>query len=140
MASRDRRMKSRQITVFRTVKCNPTLLDLLEITTSDAQKTKFIKALLEILPTAFLDKLSGDNYIEVFNIFMAWFVHPGNSKTFSRIDSSIQLRKQYKFDERFKKQSFLTEIRLDWSEGYKAYFISKVNSAYKAVRKSLYLS
>lgn len=129
MASRDRRTKSHQSTVFRNVECNPTLLDLLEITTSDAQKTKFIKALLEILPTAFLDKFSGDNYIEVFNIFMAWFGHPGNSKTFSRISSSIQLRKQYIFDGRFKKRTFLTEIGLDWSEGYKSYFISKVNSA-----------
>jgi hypothetical protein len=133
-------LKSQQTTVFRTVDGNPTLLDLLEITISDAQKTKFIKALLEILPTAFLDKFSGDNYIEVFTIFMAWFGHPGNSQTFSRIASSIQLRKQYKFDERFKKRTFLTEIGLDWSEGYKAYFISKVSSAYNAIRKSLFLS
>jgi hypothetical protein len=140
MASRDRRLKSQQTTVFRTVDCNPTLLDLLEITTSDVQKTNFIKALLEILPTAFLDKFSGDNYIEVFNIFMAWFGHPGNSQTFTKIASSIQLRKQYKFDERFKKREFLTEIGLDWSEAYKDYFISKVNSAYNAARKSLSLS
>jgi hypothetical protein len=47
MASKPRKLKSAITKVFTAVEGNPKLLDLLEITTSAAQKTIFIDALLE---------------------------------------------------------------------------------------------
>ena len=140
MASRGRKTISLHAQVFSTVEGNPTLLDLLEITTSDARKTEFIKALLKIMPNAFPKKFSGNNYVQVFQIFLTWFGQPGNSETFSGINFSIQLRQRYIFDQRFKKQQFITDIGLDWTENTTSHFISKVNSPYDAVRKSSSLS
>ena len=103
MTSRARMLKAAQFEVLTAVEANPQLLDLLEIATSTSWKVIFIKALLEILPTAF-DHSDKKNTEELFNVFTAWCgIHSHSNTCFTGISAALQNRKQYFLEMRFKK-------------------------------------
>ena len=107
---------------------NPELLDLLEISTTAAQKSIFITAFLKFLPTAFdwLDKKPDDP----FSLFTIWFEGYADSKSlYSCIYAALQHRQRYLLETRFQKRQFITHISLDWTADDKSTFFSKVISA-----------
>ena len=95
-STKERKLFSQQAYVLSTVEGNPKLLDLLEIATSSAQKTLFIKFLLDVLSItshfAQLDKTP----VELFDVFTAWSGTHSNTRLqmlshliFSRLALSI---------------------------------------------------
>jgi hypothetical protein len=133
MASRARKEKSKKDKAFNAVEDNPKLLDLLEIAISTARKSIFIEALKKILPNAFA-QTAGDP----FALFTYWFSSYQHSDTlFPGIYAALELRQQYLWDNRFKKQQFINDIGLDWTEDIKSDFFSKVNSLCNVVKEDL---
>ena len=136
MTSRARMLKAAQFEILTAVEANPQLLDLLEIATSTSRKVIFIKALLEILPTAF-DHSDKKNNEELFNVFTAWCgIHSHSNTHFTGISAALQNRKQYFLEMRFKKRQFISDIGLDWTADDKSSSFSKVISACDIVGKS----
>jgi glutathionylspermidine synthase len=136
MASRARKLKSKQDKAFNAVEENPNLLDLLEIATSPARQSIFIVALLEILPTAFAQ--FNQNPEGLFTLFTSWFSSYHQSIThFPCIHAALKHREHYIWDNRFKKRQFIKDIGLDWTADIKSDFIAKVNSLFNVVGNGL---
>jgi hypothetical protein len=112
------------------VEDSPELLDLLEIATSTARQTAFIKSMLKILPataatpfTCFDQK----EHHELFTLFTGWFGDYHQSETrFSRTYAATQQRLKYIMVLRDNKRHFIRSIGLDWTPAVKADKFSKV--------------
>jgi hypothetical protein len=140
MSSKGRKLKAAQSTAFTTVENNDKLLDLLEISTSTPRKVIFIKALLEILPTAF-DRSDKTDPEELFNVFTSWFGNYVQSNTlFTGISASLRYRQRHFLETRFKKRQFISRIGLDWTADTKSSSFSKVNSACDIIGEASFLS
>ena len=70
-STKERKLFSQQAYALSTTEGNPKLLDLLEIATSPAQKTLFIKSLMDVLSiTSYFAQLD-KTPVKLFNVFTA---------------------------------------------------------------------
>jgi hypothetical protein len=140
--SKARKLKAAQSRIFATVEDNPSLLDLLEITTSSARKEIFNNALADVLPpTSAFHRFEKDPD-ELFQLFTTWFAgYPDSETCFSQVHAALDHRQKFFLDNRFMKRQFIRDIHLDWTPDDKSIFFKKVSDfVWSAFRNLSFLS